>query len=51
MPFKETIGDNLLKFLSRQIVKGLELFERNELIHFDVKPENIIFYWKLNIIF
>ena len=44
MPFKETIGDNLLKFLSRQIVKGLELFERNELIHFDVKPENILIF-------
>ena len=44
IPFKETIGDNLLQFLCRQIVKGLELFERNEFIHFDIKPENILIF-------
>ena len=46
-PFKEVIGDTLLKFLTRQIVKGLELFERNEFIHFDIKPENILIFLEL----
>lgn len=46
-PFKEVIGDTLLKFLTRQIVKGLELFERNEFIHFDIKPENLLIFLEL----
>ena len=46
-PFKEVIGDSLLKFLTRQIIKGLELFERNEFIHFDIKPENILIFLEL----
>ena len=46
-PFKEKIGDQLLKFLTRQIVRGLELFERNKLIHFDIKPENILIFLEL----
>ena len=41
-PFSEKVGENLLRYLTKQIVKGLETLERNELVHFDIKPENIL---------
>ena len=40
-PF-ETIGDNLIRFYVKQIVKGLELLDRGNFSHFDLKPENIL---------
>ena len=48
-PFNEEIGDNLLKFFCRQIVNALELLDRNELIHFDIKPENILIFLELSL--
>ena len=47
--FIEKIGDNLLKFLVKQIIDGLEQLERNEYLHFDIKPENILVYSDLSI--
>ena len=41
-PFLEAIGNNFLKFFVKQIVQGLEILERNELVHFDIKPENLL---------
>ena len=41
-PFVELIGDNFLRFFVKQIVAGLETLERSELIHFDIKPENLL---------
>ncbi len=41
-PFLELIGNNLLKYFVKQIVEGMEILERNELVHFDIKPENIL---------
>ena len=41
-PFLEEMGNNFLKFFVKQIVQGLEILERNELVHFDIKPENIL---------
>ena len=41
-PFDELLGDNLLRFYCKQIVESLELLNRNNLVHFDIKPENIL---------
>ena len=41
-PFAYIIGDNILRYFSRQIISGLEVLERSELVHFDIKPENIL---------
>ena len=40
--FDEKAGDNLLRFYSKQIIKGLETLDRNDFVHFDIKPENIL---------
>ena len=41
-PFVQLIGDNFVRFFTKQIVAGLETLERSELIHFDIKPENLL---------
>ncbi len=41
-PFDEVLGDNLLRFYSKQIINALELLDRNYFIHNDIKPNNIL---------
>ena len=41
-PFDEKTGDNLLRFFCKQIVNGLEILERSDYIHYDIKPENLL---------
>ena len=41
-PFPETISDNVLRFFATQIVKGLETLEESEIVHFNIKPENLL---------
>ena len=41
-PFDDNSADFLLRFYSRQIIKGLETLDRNDYVHFDIKPENIL---------
>ena len=41
-PFLEAIPDNLLRYFTLQIINGLETLERNDLVHFDIKPENLL---------
>ena len=48
-PFNELIGDNLLRFFTKQIITGLETLERSELVHFDIKPENLLISSGLNL--
>ena len=47
-PFHEKVGDNLLRFYVKQIVNGLEILDRMYLVHFDIKPENILITFNLN---
>ena len=48
-PFIEVIGDNLLRFFVKQIIVGLETLDRSELVHFDIKPENLLISSGLNL--
>ena len=41
-PFYEPVGDNLLRFYSRQIINALEVLNRNYLVHYDLKPDNLL---------
>ena len=41
-PFKEKVGDNLLRFYFRQIVSALLSLYQNYYVHFDIKPENLL---------
>ena len=36
--FDDNCGDFLLRFYSRQIIRGFEALERNDYAHFDIKP-------------
>ena len=47
----ETIGDNLLRFFVKQLVKALEILNRNNYSHFDIKPENILIFREMNLKF
>ena len=42
-PF-DLIGDNLLRFLFKQVVEGLEVLDRGNYVHFDIKPKNILIF-------
>jgi serine/threonine protein kinase len=42
-PF-ELVGENLLRFLTIQLMKGLELLNRAGYSHFDIKPGNILLF-------
>ena len=48
-PFDEFLGDNFLRFYSRQIIDGMELLDINNFVHFDIKPENLLITNNLNI--
>ena len=41
-PFDEKLEDTLLRYYSRQIIDGLEILDRNDYVHFDIKPDNIL---------
>ena len=40
--FPEIISDNLLRFFTKQIVKGLETLEESEIVHLNIKAENLL---------
>ncbi len=40
--FDEQIGDNLLRFYAKQIINAMKSLDDNYLVHFDIKPENLL---------
>ena len=40
--FNNEVSDSLLRYYSRQILEGLETLDKKNLVHFDIKPENIL---------
>ena len=48
-PFHETVGDNLIRFYARQIVNAMEMLNRSNLVHFDLKPENLLITYGITI--
>jgi len=46
-PTNEVIGDNLLRFFTSQIVKSLEILDRNDYTHNDIKPSNFLMFKNL----
>ena len=41
-PFGGEVSDNLVRYFSYGIIKGLESLDRKDYCHFDIKPENIL---------
>lgn len=39
---KPPMSENLIRYMFRQIMKGMELLHRSELVHYDIKPANIL---------
>lgn len=46
-PF-ELVGDNLIRFFTKQLMAGLELLNRSDFSHFDIKPGNILIFNHMN---
>lgn len=44
------LDENLLKKIAFQILNGLKALHKNRIIHFDIKPENILFDPKTNLV-
>jgi serine/threonine protein kinase len=47
--FHENLGQNLIRFYAREIINSLEALDRNNYVHFDIKPENLAVSRNLNI--
>lgn len=48
-PFFVDVSENLTRFYVRQIILSLEVLDRNDCIHFDIKPENILITYNLTV--
>ena len=48
-PFNNSYSNNIIRFFGSQIITGLETLERSELVHFDIKPENLLITSGLNL--
>ena len=49
-PHYKNLNENLLKTITFQILNGLNALHKNRIIHFDIKPENILFDPKTNLV-
>ena len=48
-PFEGVVGDNLIRFYTRQIIGGLESLDRNDYCHFDIKSDNLLIFIRMKI--
>ena len=46
-PFEEISSDCLIRFYAKQIISGLEILQRNNYAHLDLKLENILIFPRL----
>ena len=50
-PFEEYFGDNLMRFLAKQMVYGIRTFYQGNFVHFDIKPNNMLLFKDLEVKF
>ena len=43
-PFLNKFGDNLIRLFCKQIITGIKTFYEGNLVHFDIKPANILIF-------
>jgi serine/threonine protein kinase len=43
-PFFNKFGDNLIRLFCKQIITGIKTFYEGNLVHFDIKPDNILIF-------
>lgn len=43
-PFLENVGNNLIRYISKQIIISLKTLYQLDLVHFDIKPTNILIF-------
>jgi len=43
-PFLHKFGDNLIRLFCKQIITGIKTFYEGNLVHFDIKPDNILIF-------
>ena len=48
-PFDEKFGDNLTRFFAKQIINAIKIFYIGKLVHFDIKPPNILLFKNLEL--
>ena len=48
-PFVEKFGDNLIRFFTKQMISAIKVFNQGNLVHFDIKPLNILLFKNLEI--
>ena len=50
-PFLENFGDNLIRFFAQQIFSAIKTLNQGNLVHFDIKPDNILIFKGLELKF
>ena len=50
-PFDEKVSDNFMRFITIQIINGLEILYRNNLIYYNIEPSNILISLNLQVKF
>ena len=48
-PFDEKFGDNFTRFFAKQIINAIKIFYIGKLVHFDIKPSNILLFKNLQL--
>ena len=43
-PFENDVGDNLIRYFTLQLVNAIKTLYQGDLVHFDIKPDNILMF-------